>query len=982
MNDHNEKPLNLAEVLAAELASVKRSRAASDDGERRPPDETDAAAVDLASVFTALHESKLTALCFSGGGIRSATFGLGIIQALAKHKLLDNFDYLSTVSGGGYLGSWLSTWAYRENQSTDSGNSGTHDTTRGIKKIQETINCNPISGADDPNPEPKQLEHLREYSNYMSPRTGLMSADTWTLIAIYLRNLALNLSIFVPLLAAVLLLPRFVFMTVGQDHDIQYLESLLVVSSILLGSVAMAFVVGKLPSRSGRSAKTGVHADKVVTRFTDSDAGVLVCGVAPLVVSALAAVIVWAWHYQGHSSMPDHGLFGWHPSVGGYDSLWFFLAAVGVAYAAGSATFIAFNGLRRVEIRPSLAVLASGAAGAVLLWAVTQKLLRPETIDSLLGDLAGSRRELYVTLSVPLFLVVVLAAATLFVGLSSRLIKDEDREWLARYGAWVLIVAAGWIVLAALVLFGPTIVEKMVALLRRGGAFSLDGLPAMISSAAAAVSAMLALGGGFSERSHVRPEPTRSRISRFLDYAPTVGAVILLTFILIGLAYVTSLVFGQMTGAAGHVSVLRQSSFLMLSGALVVLGGTGCLMGCFVNVNKFSLHGAYRDRLVRAYLGASNRFRVPHPFIGFDPTDNIELCRLAHQRPLHVINATVNLVNGKNLAWQKRKAASFTMTPLHCGSAAVKGYRPTSRYSISSSSGKSLRLGTAMAISGAAANPNMGYYSSPLVTFLMALFNIRLGWWLGNTGEAGSAYDRFGRGPRRFYQRSSPSIAVLPLLNEMFGRTNERKRFLNVTDGGHFENLALYEMVLRRCRFIVLSDGAADEAFKFGEIANAIQKCKVDLGVDINFVGAMNIYGRYSKEEGEIRRSRFALAEIVYPEKDAAGENIRGWLLYTRPTYYGTTEPRDVRYYAEANQHFPHQSTGDQMYDEKQFEAYRTLGFLTMNEIIRDSRPKDIEDLFDTLRRSVSEPAAAARRRVHVNGRRQSKFVAAPSNKA
>ena len=271
--------------------------------------------------------------------------------------------------------------------------------------------------------------------------------------------------------------------------------------------------------------------------------------------------------------------------------------------------------------------------------------------------------------------------------------------------------------------------------------------------------------------------------------------------------------------------------------------------------------------------------------------------------------------------------------------------------------GKALRLGTAMAISGAAANPNMGYYSSSVVTFLMSLFNIRLGWWLGNTGEPGSSFHWFGLGKRRFFEKVGPSIAILPLVNETLGRTDENKRFLMVTDGGHFENLALYEMILRRCKYIVLSDGAADESFKFGEIANAIQKCKVDLGVDIKMIGAMNILARTAKVEGTSQRSRFALAQITYPEKyvdrdTGQSKNYVGWLLYVRPTYYGD-EPRDVRYYAESNPHFPHQSTGDQMYDEKQFEAYRSLGFLTMDEVIGDADPNTIEDLFTELRKTL-----------------------------
>src|SRR5688500_19450568 len=104
-----------------------------------------------------------------------------------------------------------------------------------------------------------------------------------------------------------------------------------------------------------------------------------------------------------------------------------------------------------------------------------------------------------------------------------------------------------------------------------------------------------------------------------------------------------------------------------------------------------------------------------------------------------------------------------------------------------------------MAISGAAANPNMGYYSSSVVTFLMSLFNIRLGWWLGNTGKAGSKNDWFGMGKYQFYEKDSPSIAVFPLLDETLGRTDEVKSFFNVFVGGHFVYLSVFVMICRCC---------------------------------------------------------------------------------------------------------------------------------------------------------------------------------------
>jgi hypothetical protein len=139
---------------------------------------------------------------------------------------------------------------------------------------------------------------------------------------------------------------------------------------------------------------------------------------------------------------------------------------------------------------------------------------------------------------------------------------------------------------------------------------------------------------------------------------------------------------------------LPEIAFLL---ALLVL--IGLLMGLAIAVNKFSLHGMYRNRLIRAFLGAarSTSARRPNLFTGFDPRDNIFLHELAATpRPLHVVNIALNLVAGKRLAWQERKAASFTVSPLMAGNASL-GYRPIAEYG----GVAGMSLGTAITISGA-----------------------------------------------------------------------------------------------------------------------------------------------------------------------------------------------------------------------------------------------------------------------------------------
>ncbi|MEP7148510.1 MAG: patatin-like phospholipase family protein [Acidobacteriota bacterium] len=948
----SEDPLTLGQVLSDELKHLKNVDIAPDE--------------ELKNILTKLHEHKLTALCFSGGGIRSATFGLGIVQALAKNKLLTHFDYLSTVSGGGYLGSWLSAWIYRAtevdkktgkkvrlNSEKDIG-----ELDLGVHRIQGIINCTPMNGVNKPNPEPTQLQHLREYSNYMSPKTGLFSTDGWTLAAIYLRNQLLNLLIFIPLMAAVLMVPRILFRSVGQPDPGRTIQFALLFLAMVLGSWAISFVIGRLPSKISKSKEQGIADEgagfwKKVIAFSNTDAGVLAFGVLPLMLAAFITSTLWIWVHKGLSQMNNIQLESYRVDFANFHPLVFVMAAVGTAFLMGVLIFRAVHRSQKVGWWAGTAAFFSSILGGILLWFTTEKIF--PCVAGFASSWFGSQFiwPLYLCFAVPTFLIIVLISATIFVGLTSRTMTDEDREWLARFGALVLSICGAWVGVNALVLLGPMALEWTFNLSPESNFEpSFTNLSVVLSTVAAVVSAVLSLGGGFSGKSKVRTEGAKTPMTKFLAIAPRLGAVVLLVMIFVVIAYVTSLLLHVLwIGGAGiesHLGVLSEVRFNFISAALLGLTVIGLFMACFVSVNKFSLHGAYRDRLVRAYLGASNKDRKQNTFTGFDDNDNLELHELGSQRPLHVINATVNLVGGKNLAWQDRKAASFTMSPLHCGSWAVKGYRRTRDYCRNTTSGKALRLGTAMAISGAAANPNMGYYSSSVVTFLMSLCNVRLGWWLGNTGKPGSDYDWFGRGKSRFFEKVGPSIAVLPLVNETLGRTDETKRFLMVTDGGHFENLALYEMVLRRCRFILLSDGAADATFKFGEIANAIQKCKVDLGVEIQFVGSMNIRARTKEQENEtskIEKSRFAIARITYPEtylkektNKETGEvtkefvNYVGWLLYTRPTYY-RSEPRDIMHYADSHEEFPHQSTADQMYDEKQFEAYRGLGFLTMSEI-------------------------------------------------
>jgi hypothetical protein len=164
----------------------------------------------------------------------------------------------------------------------------------------------------------------------------------------------------------------------------------------------------------------------------------------------------------------------------------------------------------------------------------------------------------------------------------------------------------------------------------------------------------------------------------------------------------------------------------------------------------------------------------------------------------------------------------------------------------------------------------------------------------------------------------------MPFLRELGGVTEDTTDEVYLSDGGHFENLGLYEMIRRRCRFIFVSDGGCDPAFDFTDLGNAIRKISIDLRTDIVF-SDVKLGARSTPVSG---RLAYAVATIVYPEAEGSPAET-GTLVYLKPSVIDNL-PMDVNAYAIANLAFPHESTADQWYSESQFESYRRLGqFLT-----------------------------------------------------
>lgn len=897
----------------------------------------------------ALNGLDRSALCLSGGGIRSATFALGVIQGLAGqprrgdekadagHALLGRFRYISSVSGGGYIGSWLSAWLSRES----------------FVSVHAQLAHRP----DGPSIEPSPIQNLRRDSNYLTPKIGLTSADTWTAASLVVRNMSLNWLLIISALATLLLFLKIVLaglsfvgasgpMAENYRHHMAFLA---------LGTVALMLgqrftLVNYAQDGAGGGGQT---------RFVLFD----------LMMAVIGGVLITTW------AILPIGVQQWSPH-------WLNVMLVGPTIFLASG-LLAFPHLRSPMHNVWLRLVRWVFSG--IIWSA----LMLAGIHLLLAiNYAPARLLMLAVLGPPWFLMAQITAETIYVAATSTETRsDAQREWLARAAGWFVIAGVAWTAITVLALLG----SRLTDLLRSETYLLYHSLVGGSLVGTAAI-------GLFAARSDVPDVVTGfDKFRRFLQVA---GGQLFLALVLVvtsalldwlildgslldallgpvialGVTVVddeTYFLYRLLFGDAVEVLLSPDALLLRLFLAFLAAAVLAAIVSRTVNINRFSLHDLYRNRLVRAYLGATHKAREPNPFTGFDLEDNPLMHSIWPQKPppvdvveprrlFHVVNTTLNIVSTRNKAWQQRKAMSFVVTPKYAGAADLcpkdmwrsfgGAFQPAQAYG-----GKQgISLGTAMAISGAAANPAMGYYSTPSITLLFALFNVRLGWWLANPGPQG----------RGLWDLAGPRQALVPWLQEAFGQTTAERAYVNLSDGGHFDNLGLYEMVRRRCRTIVLSDAGADPDFSFADLGNAVRKISIDLGVAISFPYLDQLRPRIPAGALPQPGPYYTIGRIHYHDADGGGED--GHILYIKPGYHGT-EGAGVRAYANESPTFPHESTADQWFSESQFESYRALGYQIVEKIFHDIGPlppgvewPEIMDRLEARLISKGVPASSA----------------------
>jgi hypothetical protein len=346
-----------------------------------------------------------------------------------------------------------------------------------------------------------------------------------------------------------------------------------------------------------------------------------------------------------------------------------------------------------------------------------------------------------------------------------------------------------------------------------------------------------------------------------------------------------------------------------------------------LNVNLTGLHKLYRDQLAKTFVRTTTE------------SDWLALSKLnrSGRAPYHLVNATVNLPSSNSLVLRDRRADFFLFSKYWIGSSAV-GYHPTAEWW---TNGTPVDVATAMAISGAAASPQMGLGSLPTLSALMALLNIRLGFWIPNPKKP----------PRR-----PPGAECL--LREMTGMLmSEERGWLNLSDGGHIENMGLYELLRRRCKFIVCVDGEADPESTFHGQLTLVRHAQIDLGIQIE----PRLDEMRPDSKTRYSRTHAQLFRVIYPPTRDGRDAGIGLLLYLKLSLTGD-EAELLKRYRFLHPEFPHQSTLDQFYDEEQFEAYRQLGVHVAKGtfapalLTQTVHPQSVEAWFRQLAENMLEP--------------------------
>jgi predicted acylesterase/phospholipase RssA len=568
----------------------------------------------------------------------------------------------------------------------------------------------------------------------------------------------------------------------------------------------------------------------------------------------------------------------------------------------------------------------------------------------------------------PFTLTIVLAGvAALFVFASaiytSRLFNTGTPKSRQRLGYWLVAAVAIPCCVAAFE-FQPVIISRMVCVAKGAGtggastSASIGLFPTLAAVLAPAAALLIAASQKLANiaKASVGDDMWTGLVKKYSSRAMLYVAALIVPLLL----WIAYLYLGYYAVEDLGAGAATTSPLVLLYRTVAVASFLLCLL---IGPNSNSLHALYRDRLARAFL--FDRARLAGSEAGAAPTgdssDTFETRKLSCLKPRNattgrwgpsaanapylLINTAINLLGSDELDRRGRDADVFIFSPLHVGSRAT-GYVST----VDMEKGiKNLSLATAMAISGAAASANMGDMTIRPLTFSLSLLNIRLGYWLSNPAKLQEFTS--------WANRKLANIGTWYFALETAGKLDETTLNVYLTDGGHIENLGVYELLQRRCRVIFAVDAEADPGMTFSALAHLELIARIDLGVRIDLPwqalqkSALGVTGTALYGPGGppgAKGPHAAIGLIRYDDDD--NDDDVGILIYVKSSLSGD-ESDYLLDYKRRNDTFPHETTVDQFFKEEQFEVYRALGFHAVRRLLTGeddfARPDDPPNGFD-----------------------------------
>jgi len=877
-------PATLADVLDAELEYLQHHR-----HPKVAPNET---------------ARTLVGLALSGGGIRSATTNLGILQTLSRLDILPMVDYLSTVSGGGYIGACLSSLLSWNGSTRPAGADpcGQFTFSPGQAPEFSTEWGNFPFRAEylpDPGPPPRRpvgaelVAHLRTHGNFLIARWGVLRRETMRSIGTFLTGIAYNVVMFlITLFAASALYLTAAFWIAPGTHQALSASNAGVPDSAQRSPAAGSCSVTLLPNCTCGDSASGCAIQLRTEQPTPTLWQHLVEK-----ARVLGSVIITPWQKWEVTSWPG-SLGAWwsgvpaplRPVVAGL--------GIGVAIAVFTMLWMAYS-LRGYLVgdppwgsEPKLGESAEDRFERVVLGRLAGVVFLAVVVFTAVGSrwwaVEGKYQMVWLLAPFAVLAGARFAGFVLGVALWPYFANIWTRQLRSLWGAFQAITIYGiWVTLA----FG-LLPLAIYAVRDSMGSVSIGSLGGLI------VTRLLARRGTEGKRFKL-PLPLRNGLLALAVTAVLAGGILL---------FAAAIVRVTETGTADPAGPAKT--------ALVVTGLILLVAAVVVDLNRLSPHYFYRDRLAETYLRSElpdegGRLQV------YRDAMEMPLCCL-HGRsanapasasggswrnpaPYQLISAAINLAASRDLTRKDRKSGYWLFSKLYCGSVHT-GFRPTRAYRRAET-----KLARAVAISGAAASSAVGYQTFFAQAFATVLFNIGLGVWMENP-----------KLPQSLVWREGGVIWPLYLWREVTMNTVETSRLVNLSDGGHTgDNVGIYPLLQRRCKVIIACDAERDPTLTFGSFTEALRHAYVDMGIDVDIDLTLI---RPDPVTG-LSRSHSAVGRIRYPDRP----DQESYLIYIKNSLTGD-EPAPVENYKADRPEFPHESTADQFFDDAQFESYRALG--------------------------------------------------------